>query len=155
MEESSEQDNYCKELLRCVTSVYSTVECITGDVTNSYIQHVSNESTGVIDEMYHKHSCVFCLFCVTVYVSKGPPCWIDGIEYPLYEQYLFIVGHSLYYAHVQDVVVSKVLEVSPRCYPWSWHPMYPNMTCTCNLEITKLTVSYMVSGLFTFSCPLL
>ena len=154
-EESGEQGNYYKELLRCVNSVYSNVESIMGDITNSYIQHVSNESTGVIEEMYRKHSRVFCPCRVTVYVSKGLHCWIDGKEYPSYEQYLSDVGQSSYYIRVQDVAVAEVLELSPQCYPWSRHPINPNRNCACNLKITKLTVSYVVNDLFTFTRPLL
>ena len=146
-EESGEQGKYYKELLRCVNSVYSNVECIMGDITNSYIQHVSNESTGVIEEMYRKHSRVFCPCRVTVYVSKGPHCWIDGKEYPSHEQYLSDVGQSSYYIRVQDAAVAEVLELSPQFYPWSRHPINPNRNCACNLKITKLTVSYVVNDL--------
>ena len=71
---------------------------------------------------------------------------IDGVLYSSYGQYLSEVGHSSYYVRVQE----------SDCCRWSSHPARrdprdcaPNGgMCHCDLKIARLTVSYLISGLF-------
>ena len=108
--------NYYEELLRCVYSVYSSLEssCV-ADYKNAFIKYVSDCTTRGVEDMFNSHCRGLCSCGFDVYVAKGPNCWIDGVKYVSYEQYLSEVGHSSYYARVQDSVVGEVVELSPEC----------------------------------------
>ena len=105
---------YYKELLRCVYSVYSCLElsCV-ADYKNDFNKYVSDPTSGVVENMFNTHCQGLCSCGFDVYVARGPHCWIDGVEYVSYNQYLSEVGHSSYYMRVQESVVGEVVELSP------------------------------------------
>ena len=157
---------YYDELLRCVHSVYSSLESSSvGDYKYEFIKYVSERTTGVVEDMFIKHCGRqgVCSCGYDVYVAKGPHCWVDGVKYSSYAEYLSEVGHSSYYVRVEESVVAEVVELSPECYRWSSHPVRrdprecsPNGgTCRCNVKITRLTVSYVINDLYVLRRPLL
>ena len=74
---------------------------------------MSDHTTGAVEGMFFRHLQGLCLCGCDVYVAKGQNCWIDGIKYVSYEQYLSELGHSSYYVRVQDSAVAEVVELSP------------------------------------------
>ena len=155
---------YYEELLRCVHSVYSSLEssCV-GDYKNAFIKYVSDRTIGVVEDMFSKHSRGLCSCGYNVYVARGPHCWIDGVKYSSYGQYLSEVGHSSYYVRVEESAVAEVVELSPECYRWSSHPVRTDPreccatggTCRCNVKITRLTISYVINDMFVLRRPVL
>ena len=155
---------YYDELVRCVHSVYSSLEssCV-ADYKNAFIKYVSDRTTGVVEDMFSRHCKGLCSCRCDVFVAKGPNCWIDGVKYVSYDEYLREVGHSSYYVRVQEFVVAEVVELSPECYRWSSHPVRRDPRecsanggpCRCNVKITRLTVSYVINDSFLLRRPLL
>ena len=94
--------------------------------------------------MLRSHSQGLCSCGVGTFVAKRPNCWIDGVCYPSYGQYLRDIGHSLHYVRGEESAVAEIVELSSNCYKWSSHPVRidsrdcaPNDgTCHCNLKIT-------------------
>ena len=165
MEQQQEYDSiYYEELLRCGYSVYSSLEssCV-ADYKNAFITYVSDRTTGVVEDICNCHCRGLCSCGFDVYVAKGPNCWIDGVKYVSYGQYLSEVGHSSYYVRVQDSVVAEVVDLGPECYRWSSHPVRRDPrecsanggTCGCNVKITRLTVSCVINDAFLLRRPLL
>ena len=165
MEQQQYDRIHYDELLRCVHSVYSSLEssCV-ADYTNAFVNYVSDRTSGVVENMFTTHFRGLCSCVFDVYVARGLNCWIDGVKYASYNQYLSEVGHSSYYVRVQDSVVGEVVEVSPESYRWSSHPVRRDPqeccclnggACRCNVKITRLTVSYCIDDAFLLRRPLL
>ena len=73
---------YYEELLRCVYSVYSSLEssCV-ADYKNAFIKYVSDRTSGDVEDMFNRHGRGLCSCGFDVYVARGPNCWIDGVKY--------------------------------------------------------------------------
>ena len=163
-QQQQQQQRYYEELLRCVHSVYSSLEssCV-ADYKNAFIKYVSDRTTRVVEDMFNRHCRGLCSCGYDVYVARGPHCWVDGVKYSSYDQYLSEVGHSSYYVRVQESVVAEVVELSPECYRWSSHQVRRDPrecsanggVCRCNVKITHLTVSYVINDSFLLRRPLL
>ena len=114
MEEQQQYESlYYEELLRCVYCVYSSLEssCV-ADYKNAFIKYISDRTSGVVEDMFNRHCRGLCSCGFDVYVTRGPNCWIDGVKYVSYGQYLSDVGHISYYVRVHDSVVGEVVELS-------------------------------------------
>ena len=122
---------------------------------------MSDRTTGVVEDMFNRHcKGVFSCRCD---VFVGPHCWIDGVKYVSYDEYLREVGHSSYYVRVHESVVAEVVELSLECYRWSSHSVRRDPRecstnggpCRCNVKITRLTVSSVINDCFELRRPLL